>query len=296
MQRTTLRLSLLCALSGLAALSQAWNATGHMVIAAVADRFLTPDVRQEVARLAKIGATDQNSDPFGAAVWADDVRSARSESAPWHYINIFFRRDGKPVVGKPQEENVVVAIKRFTAILADRSRPDLERAEALRYVMHFVGDIHQPLHAVAFESDTLPDGDKGGNSYRIQPASRFGDTERGANQLHSLWDSGCGILPQVRRPLTTDGVTLVRRQADTLIAALPRQSFRERKIQDPMEWAKESFELAKKVAYAVPQQEAPDSKYFMLGQNAAAKRLALAGYRLADVLNKTLGSSEAKKP
>src|SRR5690349_179079 len=94
----------------LSACSQAWNATGHMVIAAIADRSLKPEVRTEVARLAKIGATEQNSDPFGAAVWADDVRSGRPESAQWHYISMFFRKDGKPVAGNPAEENVVVAI------------------------------------------------------------------------------------------------------------------------------------------------------------------------------------------
>lgn len=281
---------LLCAFAGLAALSQAWNATGHMVIAAVADRYLTPDVRTEVARLAKIGATDENGDPFGAAVWADDVRSGRPESAPWHYISLYFRKDGKEAKGKPQDENVVVAIQRFTAILADKSKPDAERAEALRFVMHFVGDIHQPLHAVSFESDALPDGDRGGNSYKILPSKHFADMERAPNQLHSLWDLGVGLFPQVRRPLTTDSTALIRRQADTLIAALPPTSFPERNEADPMKWAHESNDLAKSFAYSVPENTEPSEQYIVEGQNVAAKRAVLAGYRLADLLNRALGA------
>lgn len=291
MRNKIFRASLFCTLVGLTALSQAWNATGHMVIAAVADRFLTPEVRAEVARLAKIGATDQNGDPYGAAVWADDVRSGRPESAPWHYISLYFRKDGKPVLGKPVEENVVVAIKRFTAILSDHSKPDAERAEALRYVMHFVGDIHQPLHAVSFESDTLPQGDKGGNSYAILPAKRFAGMERAPNQLHSLWDLGVGLFPQVRRPLNPETNSLVERQADTLIASLPRDTFRERSETDPTKWARESHALAESFCYSVPEGTEPSEDYITKGQTICAKRAALAGYRLADLLNRALGSS-----
>jgi len=285
-----LRVSLLCALASLAAISSAWNATGHMVIAAVADRFLKPEVREEVARLAKIGATDQNSDPFGAAVWADDVRSGRPESAPWHYISLYFRKDGKTPAGKPAEENVVVAIKRFTEILADKSKPDAERAEALRFVMHFVGDIHQPLHAVTYESDKHPQGDRGGNSYAILPSKHFADMERAPNQLHSLWDLGVGLFPQVHRPLTVDGTALIRRQADTLIAAFPTTEFPERSNNDPMKWANESHELATSMAYSVEEGTEPSEDYIAKGQNVAARRAVLAGYRLADLLNRALSA------
>jgi hypothetical protein len=283
------RTILVLATASLAATTLAWNATGHMVIAAIADRFLTPDVRTEVARLAQIGATEQNSDPFGAAVWADDVRSGRPESAPWHYINLPFRKDGKPTTGKPAEENVVVAIRRFTAILADKTKPDAERAEALRFLMHFVGDIHQPLHAVSFESDQHPTGDRGGNSYPILPPKGFDGTGRAPSQLHSLWDGGAGLFPQVRRPLTPETSTLIRRQADTLIATIPLDGLAERSETDPMKWAQESLEAAKTIAYSVEEGTAPSEAYIRKGQFLAARRAVLAGYRLADLLNKTLG-------
>ena len=286
--------ALVAAIALLAASAHAWNAVGHMVIAAVADRGLTPEVRAEVARLANIGATAQNGDPFGAAVWADDVRRDRPESAPWHYISLYFRKDGKPVKGKPAEENVVVAINRFSAVLADRTKPDAERAEALRWVMHFVGDVHQPLHAVTFESDEHVDGDRGGNSYALLPAKRFGDPERAPKQMHSLWDLGVGLFPQVQRPLTAAGTEEIRRQADTLIAALPPETFAERAVGDPAKWADESHALALDVAYSTPEGAEPSEAYLAKGASVAARRATLAGYRLADLLNRLLGPTATR--
>ncbi len=265
-----------------------------MVIAAVADRELTPDVRTEVARLAKIGAADINSDPYGAAVWADDVRRDRPESAPWHYISLYFRKDGKAAQGKPADENVVVAIRRFSAVLANRTKPDAERAEALRWVMHFVGDIHQPLHAVTFESDAHAEGDRGGNSYALLPAKALGDPEHAPKQLHSLWDLGVGLFPSIPRPLTPETSAIVRRQADTLIAALPPEGFPERGETDPAKWADESHALAVDVAYAVPEGTEPTAAYLAKGENVAARRATLAGYRLADLLNRILGTPPAR--
>ncbi len=292
--KTLRTLATLASFTLLVASVHAWNAVGHMVIAAVADRGLTPEVRAEVARLAKIGATDINADPYGAAVWADDVRRDRAESAPWHYISLYFRKDGKPAVGKPAEENVVVAIRRFSAILADRSKPDAERAEALRWTMHFVGDIHQPLHAATFESDAHVEGDRGGNSYALKPAKRFADMEHAPDQMHGLWDLGVGLFPQIRRPLTPEGTATIRRQADTLIAALPPETFPERAETDPVKWADESHALAMDVAYATPEGEEPSEAYLAKGETVAARRATLAGYRLADLLNRLLGSAPRK--
>ena len=273
----------------LAPLAGAWNATGHMVIAAVADRGLTPEVRAEVARLARIGADARNGDPLGAAVWADDVRPDRKASAPWHYISLYWRRDGGAPNGRPEPENVVVAIRRFSAVLGDRAKPDAERAEALRYLMHFVGDVHQPLHAESLESDAMPEGDRGGNATRILPAARFAGMERAPANLHALWDLGGGLFPPVVRPLTGETSAVVRRQADTLIAALPESAFPERVLDDPMLWAQESHALARAVAYGCPADTAPTEAYLAGVQEVSARRATLAGYRLAALLNRLLG-------
>ncbi len=260
-----------------------------MVIAAVADRGLTPAVRAEVARLAVIGARPDDGDPYGAAVWADDVRPDRPESAPWHYITLTFRRDGAPLGVRTPEDNVVSALRRFTAVLGDRKRPDAERAEALRYVMHFVGDVHQPLHATTLEDAAHPEGDRGGNETKLRPAARFAGMERPPTNLHALWDFGGGLFPAFPRPLTPETAAEVRRQGDTLIATLPAEGFPERRETDPMKWAEESHALGVSVGYAVEAGSEPSEAYLAKVQAVSARRAALAGYRLADLLNRTLG-------
>jgi hypothetical protein len=268
--------------------AHAWNDTGHMVIAAIAHRNLTPSAHSEAERLLKVGGTERTRDFFTASVWADDVRPEMRETGPWHFINFFFRADGKRPQGKPEPENAPVAIARFSAILADRARPDAERADALRFVLHFVGDIHQPLHSVARESEAHPKGDRGGNDFKIKPPRSFSYLDRPPTNLHWLWDSGAGLFDSIPRPLSAEGRRRVEAQADTLIAALPERTFRNVREQDPMRWARESFETAKRVSYALPEDSEPSDQYLRAARAAAAQRATLAGYRLADLLNRTL--------
>src|SRR5579871_4985950 len=122
----------------------AWNATGHIMIAAIAEGRLDPVAFDECNRLLKIGGTANTTDFIQASCWADDTKT--KENGPWHYIDIPYRNDGKPTTTKPGEENVVWAINHFLPILKDKTKPDPERADALRYLIHFVEDIHQPLH------------------------------------------------------------------------------------------------------------------------------------------------------
>lgn len=263
-----------------------WSDTGHMVIAAIAERQLKPQALAEAQRLIAIGGTERTSTFLTAACWADDTRTR--ENGPWHYINLHFRTDGKATTNVPEPENAAVAITRFQKVLADRTRPDAERADALRYLLHFVGDLHQPLHAVARDTDEHPQGDRGGNEFRIQPPAYAAEAERPPRNLHSLWDSGCGLFHYEPRPLNGESERHVRLQADTLLAALPKEDAREATILDPMVWASEGLALAKSVVYNLPENTVPGDAYLKAARTAAAKRAALAGHRLAALLNNTL--------
>jgi len=150
----------------------AWGADGHRLVAEEAEAHLSAASRAEVDRLLKLepGATLRS-----ISTWPDEVRSPGTAS--WHYVN--FPRDGNcTYVASRDCSNgacVVGAIEAQAAILSSNA-PDAERLTALKYVVHFVGDVHQPLHAGYAD-------DKGGNTYQVQ----FGG--RGTN-LHSVWDSG----------------------------------------------------------------------------------------------------------
>ena len=266
------------------AFANAWNATGHMVIAAIAQADLKPDVRTEVDRLLKIDAERPGSDDFvSVASWADEIRNDRKETGPWHYKDFFFRTDGKPVLNKPDPINAVTEVEDFTKILQDRSKPDAQRAEALRFLIHIVGDLHQPLHATARETDALPKGDRGGNSFLILPPA---GQERGPKNLHSLWDGGAGLLQSYPREIGRD---VAIAQARALVATVPRSSLPNEAETNPDKWAEESFAAAKAQVYATPEGAVPSADYIERSRTLVARRLALAGYRLADLLNRSLG-------
>lgn len=149
----------------------AWGAQGHQVIANLAQGQLTPRARQEVDRLL---ALEPGETLASISTWADEHRNPAT--AGWHFVN--FPRDScafDPSRDCAGGQCVVGAIDRQAEILASNAS-DEKRLLALKYLVHFVGDVYQPLHAGYLD-------DKGGNTYQLQVF------KRGSN-LHSLWDSG----------------------------------------------------------------------------------------------------------
>ena len=163
--------------TGLIALSlwttpaQAWGSQGHQVIAGLALSQLTPKARAEVDKLL---ALEPGKTLVSLSTWADEHRSPAT--ARWHYVN--FPRDScsyLPQRDCPDGQCVVAAIDRQTEVLKSDAPPE-KRLNALKYLVHLVGDVHQPLHAGYLD-------DKGGNTYQLQAFMR------GSN-LHAFWDSG----------------------------------------------------------------------------------------------------------
>lgn len=152
--------------------AQAWGAEGHRLIADVAESKLSWRARAEITRLL---ALEPGATLASVSTWADEFRSP--PTAPWHYVNL--PRDTNCRYDSErsciQGACVVGAIERHVAVLASKA-PDLQRLKALKYVVHFVADAHQPLHA-GFADD------RGGNNCQLQA---FG---RGTN-LHAVWDTG----------------------------------------------------------------------------------------------------------
>ena len=154
-----------------AATALRWGALGHRVIADIALDRLSPGVAAETRRLL---AGRSLAD---VSTWADSQRTALPNTGPWHYVDILVT-DSSYVPARDCKEGacVVDALTNQLALLADRTRPDSVRAVALKWVVHLVGDLHQPLHAGER-------GDRGGNDIKITFAGR-------QSNLHSLWDSG----------------------------------------------------------------------------------------------------------
>lgn len=206
--------------------AQAWGCKGHQTVALVAEKHLTPEARQLVEKILGENPIDPKlkrwcgnatSDLMvDASTWPDDVRSER-RNGPWHYIDIprgMHKGSVEEFCGK--DGCVTQAIDEQRAILKSKSANPLKRAEALRYIIHFVGDMHQPLHVIN-------NGDNGGNCVpvkylhhdpRLNPVHR--EREDYAPNLHQIWDTEI-----VERDME---VSNARRYADELDGQFQAQS------------------------------------------------------------------------
>jgi hypothetical protein len=255
--------------------SLAWGPEGHRIVGDIAETRLTRTARLQVKELLGNGGL------AAVSVWADEIKRERPETYGWHFVDTpmdgsgffeqrdCFRPDEKhPYTLQDHHNCVVDRISMFKHVLADRNAPRQDRIEALKFLVHFVGDVHQPMHAI--------EEARGGNGIHI---SEFGSTQCGkyACNLHFAWDTG--LIEHV-------GISEKRYVArlNELIAS------RKLTVQGggtPAEWANESFLLAKKVW--LNDGDAVDETYFENDIGIVNRRLALAGIRLARMINQLLG-------
>ncbi len=268
----------------------AWGYEGHQIVAAIARADMTPQVRTKVdAILASDSDTLTGPDMVSRATWADAWRSAgHRETAQWHFVDT--ELDGsagvdtacfdhpapnQPASTGPAKDCVVDTIREFTAELSAPTTTPSERLLALKYLLHFVGDVHQPLHS----SDNH---DRGGNCVLIS----LGGT-RTVN-LHSYWDTAV-----VEAALGKDAEAA----AATLRARITPAERTQWRSNDPATWANEAFQVARSTAYTIGSPPGcqsdvapialPDG-YAAKAEAAASLQLEKAGVRLAAVLNAAL--------
>jgi hypothetical protein len=309
----------------------AWSDDGHKTVAVLAYRLLTPKARQNVDAVLQGMTVD------AVVMWPDSLRylnpgcvtpesptcgkDYRPETARWHHVDLAYEKSGKygPEVCPSTRTGdcVVAAIEDFRKILSGASRnkfasykeADKRRFhDALRFMLHFVGDIHQPLHCANRNDDA------GGNGLPVtwqgEPDYEYGDVWN----LHSLWDD-----QMVRREMKAAGQTgfadyaawletkLTQAQKD--YAARRAESIAPEQAESAAAWAEQSHRLAKKHAYdALPAtlvdkstkgKEARDFRgnkiklvlldegYFSQGTPVVRQQLTLGGVRLARILNDT---------
>jgi len=295
----------------------AWGCKGHQTIALIAEKHLTPEARQLLETLLKENPIDPQlkryCGPFPAsavadsATWPDDIRNTL-KNGPWHYIDIPRGAPRAPLASFCGEAGCVTqAIAEQLAILKDLHADPRKRADAARYVIHFVGDLHMPLHATT-------NNDEGGNCV---PVRYFRRNPRERNHsytpnLHSVWDTA--ILERAMEGAdSTEYAELLDQWFSPQAGAWMKAGIH---VDD---WAWESHDLAESVVYGslVPTDPieppvtvhscADDNNvgermfnlHFFVGaiyQEAAApvveKRIAQAGVRLAMILNEALDRAQ----
>src|ERR1051325_7634062 len=162
---------ILCACFILSRPALAWNAEGHMVVAQIAYNHLDPAVKATCDALVAVNLgsfTSTSSSNFvTAAVWADDFKSSLGTGTS-HYIDLPFSLDGYPTNGVPPGiPNIVTAINQYVITLQNTNATPTDQATPLRYLIHYVGDIEQPLHCSNAIYTNKPAGDAGGNGFLL---------------------------------------------------------------------------------------------------------------------------------
>ena len=300
----------------LAVPAHAWNNKGHMTVAYIAYMNLDPAVRKKVDRLLESHPDFQRLTEFAgspngqnyrliifmnAATWPDSIRKdprfydeTDSESSPtpkidgfpsmkrftrWHYIDFPFTPDHSPLTD-PSPVNALKLLSASRWAINNPSVPVAAQAYFLSWLLHVAGDVHQPLHCTSRFTNELsppenPDGDRGGNGFKITdfpvPEGNFT-----VDNLHSFWDNVLGV----KRDLPA-----ISALAAQIMAHHPKPSVIST---DERRWTNESFGFARTRVYTINQHTTIPPAYFSKAEKLAQQRVALAGYRIAEVLNKKL--------
>jgi len=297
--------------------SAAWFGLGHMAVAYVAYQKLTPENKIRVAKLLKknpyyktkwkalipAGTPANQRDLMIfmiAATWPDQIKSDPTYNLPdgpqggnrppseplasqnigysdhhrhkyWHFVDTPFSQDGTilPAIPTPNAET---EIEKLSQTLAS-NKSDKLKSYDLVWLLHLVGDVHQPLHCATRVSAGEPQGDNGGNNVKLCANCK--------DELHAFWD---GLPGDSSNPADAIQVAQKLDPADPLLA----------KIDDPAVWVKESFDIARESVYVNPPIGAGDGpftitpEYSDKAHKIAAARVALAGERLASLINAKL--------
>jgi hypothetical protein len=289
--------------------AHAWNSIGHMAVAYAAYQQMSPDLRtRAIALLQKnpdynkwltyipAGTSDDDRNLYVfmmAATWPDEIKADGSgykldgDAPPktseatnntgytdkymhkyWHFVNTPFSTDGTPLPANPTPD-AQTQIAAFRQVLADPNASDDLKSYDLVWILHLVGDVHQPLHCATRITAADHKGDGGGNSVKL--TNEPGD-------LHGYWDNLLGV-----------GDTKNYQVAVAAAKQLPPADSKAASDGNEADWVQESFQLAQSDVYQAPIGPAlgpytADATYATNAHTVAQQRVALAGARLANLL------------
>ncbi len=278
--------------------SHAWWEAGHMLVADVAYANLSPKAKEQVKILLPFMNAESNykhsyvynkSKPnytmMAISVWPDHLNAYPNflrVNKTLHYIEDAYANDGTKIPLTIPRDNVVFAIKQYKGHLAQRNASKSSRSRALAYLIHFIGDIHQPLHTAEYYSKELPNGDRGGNSFKVNYKESNGDVIK---NLHSLWDSALLLFPSKNFQHNVSDPKDIHKIMSLISHDYPQSYFSDRaKVIDPVKWQQESHQLGIN-AHELPMGSTPINSYLLHHTQIAEQQIVLAGYRLANLLN-----------
>ena len=292
----------------------AWDETGHKITAYIAWQRMTPDVRERVIKILLAAAEDSQLAtfymPYGSqnaearkreffvlmATWADmikdrnfDTRYKKYNNSNWHYFdNLWMEKDGKIEFLKGPEDGgkLMIKLAEFDQLIRG-SASNAEKAVAIAWLEHLIGDLHQPLHTTGRAFSATDVGDQGGNLFSLTPKGTPSDK---SDNLHRFWD---GVIGR-NMPNTVDACDSAYFGP---IAQMVMKEYPYSKLQDRIAngkfgvWEKEGVDISTTEVYkGVTRYETPSEDYKKKALKIAEERLALAGYRMGDLFNEAFAA------
>ena len=300
----------------------AWDDVGHKTTAFIAWQQMSPAAREAVVKILRSGPEDSDLSAYYiqygpepeetrkleyfmlVATWADIVRERALENrykkyhkSNWHYDDTFWKQVNGKAELIPETEEGGVAIDKlieFDKVLRNSASTDKDKAIAIAWVMHLIGDLHQPLHTSARVTDREPKGDQGGNLFHLTPEGT--PREKQVN-LHWFWDSIVGR----NMPLEGDDCDrqYISHVARKIMKKYPAASLGPVvRLGEYDEWRKESFALNPTDVFSpdLVRFQMPSEKYKKHAFQIAERQLALAGYRLGQTLNQIFATAPVANP
>ena len=302
--------------------TQAWDDVGHKITAYIAWQRMAPAVRENVVRILRAAPEDsqlgalytvyaatpesqrQREFFMVTATWADIVRDRAFETryrkyhkGNWHYDDTFWRQNGtkaEPLSGFSEGGQGVQRLVEFDKTIRSTSASDREKAIAIAWIMHIVGDLHQPLHTSARVTDSEPKGDQGGNLFQLTPE---GTKREDQLNLHWYWDS---IVVRAAPPKAGEFAErdYLEPTAQRMMKKYPYASLQAGlKVGDFAALQQESFAHNPTVVFSsdLVRFQMPSAKYKKAAHALAERQLVLAGYRLGELFNSVFGAAPAPK-
>ena len=237
----------------------AWGPQGHRIVGVIAELHLEPEIRNRILREFNIKHLSN------VANWADEIKRHRKATRSFHYTNIDRSSHRyKQSRDCPRKACVTEKIKQYAGRLQDRTAAPKVRLEAFKFVVHLVGDVHQPMHLGNSK-------DRGGNDIRVLFQGK-------PTNLHAVWDHGL---------IDRNGKTLLQYARFLNQDVTPEQA-RKWIGGTPEDWTDESRALVLKHGYAISEGGRLTPRYLEQGRRVVADQLKKAGVRLGDLLNRIL--------
>lgn len=251
--------------NGLYQFAFGWGEYGHKVVAAIAERLVAPETKNEIRSIL-----GDNTSLVDIATWADEIRRRNSVTAKWHYVDM--PKESNEYVPErdcPKGKCLIESIENFRNVLSDKRASKDKREKALKFLVHFIGDLHQPLHCGYPE-------DRGGNEIIIKFFTK-------KSNLHEVWDEDILLWNKIEFKAYVE--KQIKRTTPNIVETLKKGTV--------LDWFYESRNLLKNHVYAFGSDKRLGQEYCNKNRPVIHDQLLKAGIRLSGVLDKAL--SEEKK-